>query len=291
MVLLVHGMAGSSRTWEHVAPALAERYTVVAPDLLGHGGSAKPRTEYSLGAHANVLRDLSAVLGHRRGTIVGHSYGGGVAMQLAYQFPERCDRLVLVGSGGLGREVNGLLRALALPGAEQVFPVACSPVLRDAANRCIAWLERCGLRQSPVAAEIWRSYASLADGDARRAFFRTLRAVIDHAGQAVSAADRLYLTAPVPTLIVWGARDAVIPVAHAEAAHASIPGSRLEVFSEAGHYPHCDAPARFADTLLDFIDSTPAADVSEDSWHALLRSGPPPSTAAAEPMPATHELP
>jgi pimeloyl-ACP methyl ester carboxylesterase len=286
VVLLLHGMAGSSRTWHHVTPTLARHCTIVAPDLLGHGQSAKPRAEYSLGAHANVLRDMLAVLGYERATLVGHSYGGGVAMQLAYQFPTRCERLVLVGSGGLGQEVNGLLRALALPGAEQLFPLACSPPLRDVVRGCVAGLRRCGLHPSRVAAEIFHSYASLADRDTRQAFFRTLRAVIDHDGQAVSATDRLYLTSPVPTLIVWGAHDAVIPVAHAYSAHDAIRNSRLEVFDEAGHYPHCDAPERFATTLLDFIASSAGAELSEDSWHAILRDGP-----AETPAASSHQTP
>jgi len=282
VVLLLHGMAGSSSTWEHVAPALAPHCTLVAPDLLGHGRSDKPRDEYSLGMHANLLRDLLALLGHDRATLVGHSYGGGVAMQLAYQFPARCERLVLVGSGGLGQEVTGLLRSLALPGAEQLFPLVCSATLRDTATRCVAWLRRCGLRPSPVAMEILGSYASLVDREARQAFFRTLRVVIDHEGQAVSAVDRLYLTAPVPTLIVWGERDAIIPVTHAYSAHASIAGSRLEIFSDAGHYPHCDAPQQFATTLLSFIGSSVGANLREEAWGTMLRDGPPKPRRAAQ---------
>src|SRR5688572_1287002 len=112
LLLLVHGMAGSSETWKHVMPALAERCTVLAPDLLGQGQSDKPRGDYSLGAHANLLRDLLDALGHERATVIGQSLGGGVAMQFAYQFPERCERLVLVNSGGLGREVTFYLRML-----------------------------------------------------------------------------------------------------------------------------------------------------------------------------------
>src|SRR5438105_1742084 len=109
-VLLIHGIAGASTTWAHVLPLLARNQTVVAPDLLGHGESAKPRGDYSLGAYASGIRDLMAALGHDRATIVGHSLGGGVAMQFAYQFPERCERLVLVASGGLGKEVSPLLK-------------------------------------------------------------------------------------------------------------------------------------------------------------------------------------
>jgi pimeloyl-ACP methyl ester carboxylesterase len=271
VLLLLHGMAASSETWQHVMPALAERFTVVAPDLLGHGASAKPRSDYAIAAHANLLRDLLVVLGHERATIVGHSFGGGVAMQLAYQFPERCERLVLVGSGGLGDEVNPLLCALSLPGAEQVFPLVCFPALRDAGNRLAAWLGRRGLRATPVVEETWRSYASLADSDTRRAFFRTLRAVVDHAGQAVSAFDRLYLAAHVPALIVWGASDPIIPVRHAFEAHEKIGGSRLEIHDGVGHYPHVEEPERFVRTLIEFIDTTDPASRAEDEWHDQLR--------------------
>ncbi|HXJ35022.1 MAG TPA: alpha/beta fold hydrolase [Candidatus Eisenbacteria bacterium] len=279
VVVLVHGMAGSSETWKHVIPALARRFTIVAPDLLGHGRSAKPRTEYSLGAHANLVRDLLAALGHERVTLVGQSLGGGVVMQLAYQYPERCERLVLVSSGGLGREVSPLLRGLSLPGVEQVFPLFCSPALRDAGRRVAAWLGRAALRTTPTAEEIWRAYASLAEDDARRAFFRTLRAVIDPGGQSVTANDRLYLAARVPTLIVWGREDALIPVHHGIAAHEAIPGSRLEIFDDAGHFPHCEAPARFVGTLVDFIDTTRPALTSEHEWRQLLRG---PSITQAE---------
>jgi pimeloyl-ACP methyl ester carboxylesterase len=272
VVLLVHGMAGSSVTWSHVMPRLAERFMVVAPDLLGHGESAKPRGgEYSLGAHADILRDLLNALGHDRATFVGQSFGGGIVMQLAYQFPERCERLVLVNSGGLGREVHLLLRALTATGAEQLFSLACTPALRTAGNRVAAWLHGFGIRSAPAGQEMWRSYASLADADARRAFFRTLHAVVDLGGQSVSAADRLYLSAQIPTLIVWGARDPFIPVSHAVAAHDAIPGSRLEIFEDVGHYPHCEAPERFTDVLVDFITSTAPARVSERQWRELFQ--------------------
>ena len=259
LLLLVHGMAGSSETWRHVTPALAERYTVLAPDLLGQGASDKPRGDYSLGAHANLLRDLMDALGHRRATVVGQSLGGGVVMQFAYQFPERCERLVLVNSGGLGREVTVLLRMLTVPGFESVFPLFCGPRLRDAGALVATWLGRAGIRSTPARQEIWRSYASLADAGSRRAFFRSLRDVIDLSGQAVSALGRLYRAAQLPTLIVWGAQDPFIPVSHAVAAHEAIPGSRLEIFDGVGHYPHCEAPERFVAVLVDFIASTKPA--------------------------------
>ncbi|MBI4515754.1 MAG: alpha/beta fold hydrolase [Deltaproteobacteria bacterium] len=265
VLLLVHGMAGSSRTWRHVMPALAQRFTVLAPDLLGHGKSDKPRGEYSLGAHANALRDLLNALGYEHATFVGQSLGGGVAMQLAYQYPERCERLVLVGSGGLGREVSLVLRALSFPGAEYVFPLVCTAFLRDAGKQLGSWLHRSGVRPAPAIEEVWRSYASLAEADTRRAFFRTLRAVVDLDGQAVSATDRLYLASHVPTLIVWGAQDPFIPVSHAVAAHTAMPGSRLVIFDEVGHFPHCEVPERFVEVLVDFIASTKPASLPSNA--------------------------
>lgn len=259
VLLLVHGLAGSSVTWRYVMPALARYFTVLAPDLLGQGQSDKPRGEYSLGAHVNTLRDLMDVLGHGRATVIGQSLGGGVAMQFAYQFPERCERLVLVDSGGLGREVTFYLRMLTVPGFEDVFPLFCTPRLRDAGNRVASWFRRAGVPSSPASQEIWRSYASLADADNRRAFFRSLRDVIDLGGQALSALGRLHHAGQLPTLIVWGARDPFIPVSHAVTAHEAIPGSRLVIFEGVGHYPHCEAPERFIAVLLDFIESTKPA--------------------------------
>src|SRR3954464_2407235 len=123
-VVLIHGMVNSSRHWEQVALRLAPHHTVVAPDLIGHGASATPRGAYSLGAHAASIRDLLTAIGIDRATIVGHSLGGGVAMQFFYQFPQRVERLVLVSSGGLGREVSPLLRSAVLPGASSLLSLA-----------------------------------------------------------------------------------------------------------------------------------------------------------------------
>src|SRR3954470_24953771 len=131
-IVLIHGMVNSSRHWEAVAMRLARDHTVIAPDLLGHGDSAAVRGDYSLGAHAASIRDLLAVIGIDRATVVGHSLGGGVAMQFFYQFPQRVDRLVLVSSGGLGREVSPLLRSAALPGVSAALLLAAHPRLLDA---------------------------------------------------------------------------------------------------------------------------------------------------------------
>ncbi len=261
-ILLIHGMAGSSSTWREVMPGLAEHHRVLAPDLLGHGASGRAATDYSLGAHASMLRDLMDRLGIDRATVVGQSLGGGVAMQLAYQYPDRCERLVLVSSGGLGREVSIILRALSLPGAELVLPILTPAFVRKLGNALSAWLWDRGVRSGRVA-EMWGAYASLGDPATRRAFFRTLRAVVDVGGQTVSATDRLYLAEVTPTLILWGDADPIIPVDHARAAHAAMPGSRLEIFKGVGHFPQSEAPKRFVEVLSDFVDSTPAAQLTD----------------------------
>lgn len=253
-LVLLHGIAGDSRTWLEPMRRLADRYRVLAPDLLGHGDSAKPIGDYSLGAHACSVRDLLQALGIVRATLVGHSLGGGIALQLTYQFPEVCERIVLVASGGLGRDVSFLLRALSLPGAEAVLSLAFPAFVLKRGEALRVWLRSRGIH-APGLAEKWNAYASLADVDTRRAFVRELRAVVDQGGQFVSAHDRLYL-ARHPTLIVWGSRDTVIPVAHARLAHAAIPGSRLEIFPHADHFPHVECPDRFAKVLENFIETT-----------------------------------
>jgi pimeloyl-ACP methyl ester carboxylesterase len=260
VLLLIHGITGTSEQWNDVFPLLAERHTVVAPDLLGHGQSAKPRGDYSLGAYAVGIRDLLIAIGHRRATVVGHSLGGGIALQFAYEYPVFAERLVVVSSGGLGREVHALLRAATLPGAELVLPFIAHDRVLSAGIVAGRLLKRFGLGAAPDLTEMARGYASLSDGGARQAFLHTLRAVLDPLGQRVSATDRLYLAAMLPTLIVWGRRDPLIPCAHAESAHQAMPGSELEVFEQSGHFPHIDQPARFARTLIDFIDTTEPAE-------------------------------
>jgi pimeloyl-ACP methyl ester carboxylesterase len=271
VLVLVHGITSTSETWSKVLPYLAERFTVVAPDLLGHGESAKPRGDYSLGAYASGIRDLLFALGHERASFVGHSLGGGIAMQLAYQFPEHCERLVLVSSGGLGRDITPLLRAASLPGSELVLPLLASGQVLGAGRAVGRALGRVGLRVHTDLGEVLRGHASLSDGEARAAFVQTLRTIVDVRGQRVDASDRLYLARAIPFLIVWGERDPIIPIEHALAAHRLVPGSRLELFPDAGHFPHLDDPLRFVRLLTDFIETTEPAQLDARDWRQLLR--------------------
>ena len=272
-MVLLHGIAGTSSTWDAVIPRLAEHYDVLAPDLLGHGESAKPHGDYSLGAYANVVRDLLEALGMGRATIVGHSLGGGIAMQFAYQFIERCERLVLVSSGGLGREVHPLLRAATLPGAEAVLPWLSTAGSRGV-GALVRGMSRLGIRAGPDLDETWRSFVSLEEPAARRAFIQTVRGVMDHRGQRVSANERLYLAEGLPTLIVWGEKDPLIPVRHAREAHERMAGSRLEIFPDAGHFPYRDDPERFAAVLIDFIGATRPLPTDAKRLRERLRAGP-----------------
>lgn len=280
VLLLIHGMGGSYENWRSVIDPLARHHTIVAPDLPGHGRSATGAGDYSLGALAATLRDLLISLGHDSATLVGHSLGGGIAMQFSYQFPELAERLVLVSSGGLGPEVSPLLRAAALPGAD-LFIAATAGMGRTSAPMLGRGLASVGLRPSVLAsiglrpsvdvAEVARGYASLADRDRRAAFLATLRSVIDSGGQRVDATDRLYLAAAVPVMLIWGSRDPIVPVRHGERAHEAIPGSRLEIFPGVGHLPQLEAPARFVSVLEEFLEETEPARFDAGEWRGRLR--------------------
>jgi pimeloyl-ACP methyl ester carboxylesterase len=260
-LLLIHGITSDSTVWQRVVPGLARHCTVIAPDLAGHGESHRGRGDYSLGAHASTLRDLLMTLGHTRATVVGHSLGGGVAMQFAYQFPEMCERLVLVDSGGLGQEVSFLLRAATLPGSELVLPLLAASRLLAAGAKVGGLLNKVGLRLGTDLEQMAHGHGTLADAESRAAFLHTLRSVVDYGGQRVNASNRLYLAEHMPILMIWGEHDSIIPASHGEAAHEVLPGSELVVLSRSGHFPQLDEPECFLDAVLEFIESTePAAD-------------------------------
>ncbi len=271
VLLLIHGMAGTCVNWESVIDPLAVDRTVIAPDFPGHGASAPGGGDYSLGGLASSLRDLLLALGHERATLVGHSLGGGVAMQFTYQFPEMVERLALVSSGGLGPDVSPLLRAAALPGAD-LFISATAGVgtqLGAAIGRGIGLL---GLRPNADLAEVARGYSTLRDPERRRTFLATLRSVVDTDGQRIAALDRLYLAEALPLLILWGENDPIIPVEHAREAHAKLPGSRLEIFAGTGHVPMLERPGRFIAALQRFLAETDPAEFDRDDWAARLKA-------------------
>jgi pimeloyl-ACP methyl ester carboxylesterase len=275
VILLIHGIGGSAGVWADAQKFLADRFTSIAPDLPGHGASGKGTGDYSLGALASMLRDLLVALGHDHATLVGHSLGGGVAMQFSYQFPERTDRLVLVSSGGLGREVNLVLRAASLPGADLSLRATAAP-LRIVGSAVGRVLTRLGWRPGAEVSELARGFAALSHPTARAAFLETLRSAgVGARGQRIAATSRLYLATGMPTLLVWGERDPIIPLRHAQDAHEQMPGSRLVVFRGVGHMPHLDRPEEFANLLLDFMAQTEPAEFSPERIAGLLRGSDP----------------
>lgn len=274
-VLLIHGIGDNSTTWHTVQTMLARRFTVIAPDLLGHGQSDKPRADYSVAAYANGMRDLLSVLDVDRVTVVGHSLGGGVAMQFAYQFPQFVDRLVLVGAGGVTKDVNVALRIAALPGVSESLALLRLPMVLPA----LQVLGRVGgtvLGSTGVGRDLpdmLRVLADLPEPTASSAFARTLRAVVDWRGQVVTMLDRCYLTESVPVQLIWGRQDSVIPVSHARLAHAAMPGSALEIFEESGHFPFHDDPERFVEIVEGFIDGSVPSEYDHELLRSLLRTG------------------
>jgi len=272
-LLLLHGLGCDHTTWSPVIDELAQRYTVIAPDLLGHGASAKPRADYTLGGYANGMRDLLTVLGIDKVTVVGHSFGGGVAMQFAYQFPERTERLMLVASGGLGPEVTPAIRALTTPGFGAALAVLTLPGLRHAGKVGMHALSRLPVAATRDLDEVAGIFETFKDPAARNAIRHVTSAVVDWRGQIVTMADRAYLTQAMPMAVVWGRDDHVIPVKHAANAAALAPAARVEIVPDSGHFPHKDHPERFAAIVHDFVRSTQPATYSRARWRRLLKTG------------------
>lgn len=273
VLVLVHGIAGSGKTWRPLLEELAARqfpFRIIVPDLLGHGETAKPRGDYGLGAFASGLRDLLLAEGHEHVTIAGHSLGGGVALQFAYQFPQLCGRLILVDSGGLGREVTPVLRATALPGTRIVLAAAANPLTLAIGRALSAAARALGGHLPAEARELAAHWWSLADRERRIAFVTTARGVIDLRGQRASATDRLYLSSEMPTLIVWGGKDPIIPAKHGMEAQKAMPGSWFELFENAKHFPHAADPARFADLLESFLAKTTPARLTTEDIRSLI---------------------
>ena len=274
-VVLIHGMVNSSRHWEAVALRLAGDFQVIAPDLLGHGDSATPRGDYSLGAHAAAIRDLMAAVGIERATIVGHSLGGGVAMQFFWQFPERTERLALISSGGLGQDVSPLLRSAALPGANPLLWLASHPRVVSRLGELGERLRERGSGAGVYVQAVARALRPLESRGARQAFLQTLRSVIDVRGQRVSARDRLHLLDGFPTLIVWGQRDNTIPLAHGRQTHEAVPSSRFETLPRAAHFPHLEDPEGLAAVLRDWLETTDPVQLDHADWGERVQARPP----------------
>jgi pimeloyl-ACP methyl ester carboxylesterase len=278
-LLLVHGLGGNRATWSNIIDSLAGKYTVIAPDLPGHGDSAAPAGDYSPGAHATVLRDLLISLGHPNATVIGHSLGGGIALQFAYQFPERTHRLVLISSGGLGPELTLMLRAATLPGANAVVAGLAripEPITRTAL-KALSWVPGVLARQD--AEPLAEGLHGLGESRRRRGFISTADTVIDWRGQAVSAVAHLGLLTGMPIMVAWGSEDRTIPPHHHQSVALHLPDAETVEIPSAGHYPHETAADALLPRLHSFLANNPAFQYSEKSWRQAVIA-----SAAVEPV-------
>ncbi len=246
-VLFLHGLGHASGTWTEVLPQLARHFRVFAVDMLGCGRSDKPRVEYNLWALATYTRYFMDAVGIERAHLVGHSLGGGIAMHLAWQYPERVNRLALVSTGGLGRDLRLGLRVASLPGMSLALAGFTSPVWLWALERFSA-----GRAITPTWRENVQMWVRLGQVDSRRAFLCILRSVCTIRGQKVSALDRLAMLKH-PVLLIWGERDRTIPVAHARHAASLMCHCQLEVLPGCKHYPPLEQPEMVAALLERFL--------------------------------------
>jgi len=264
-IVMIHGLVESSRTWDKVTPYFNDTYRVISIDLLGHGASSAPiyGADYSVPALATHVRDLMLMESVDHATVIGHSLGGGVALQLAYLWPKMVSRLVLEDAGGLGRSVSPILRLLAIPGlADPFIHLAVSPRTVGIARRAA---ELAGMHRHGKIEDWFRAAELLATRSNRRAVLSLIRGVIGSAGQRVSAADRLHITAHLPVLVIWGERDSIIPVGHARRAERMMPGARVEYFPKSGHFPHLDDSEGFSRVVREFLETTkPARNTLDD---------------------------
>lgn len=254
-ILLVHGLVSDRTTWNRAAAGLAAvGFRVIAPDLLGHGASDKPVDGgYHLTDFSRGLQGLLAELGIEAVTVIGHSLGGAIAMQLAHDRPDLVRRLVLVSAGGLGRQVHPMLRAATLPGAPRLLKLAVNR--RTAAIYRAPRLHR-SLRLNPeVLSNLSRAGRGLLSPTGQDAFFQTLRNAINPSGQRGSMLELEYLASALPTLIVWSREDPVVPVSHARQTHEFLPNSQLEIFEGSTHQPHHHSSGRFVEVVTAFLQS------------------------------------
>ena len=245
-LLFIHGLTGSQATWGAVLGPLVDRYRLAAIDLPGHGKSDKPMPEaadYSAAGLAENVGEVIVSLGLAPAVVVGHSFGGAVALSLAQQRPKLVRALVLVDSGGLGPEISPELISL----------VEAHPSKDVARGLLELFIEDKRL-------VLDRGVDDMYHGISQAGAHGAIRAIVNDAfpegRQNLSLAEKLG-DVHTPTFLVWGELDRVIPVAQSGAAHDKIAGSWLEVIEGIGHVPQVEAPQRFAELLEEFVTSLP----------------------------------
>lgn len=269
-LLMVHGLGGTRSTWGAILPRLSRTFTVIAPDLPGHGESDAPLGDYSPGAQASTLRDIVVGLGLESVSLVGHSLGGGTVMQFAYQFPERTERLVLISSGGLGSGVTPLLRAATLPGAE-AFITGLSLLPRVLSRTALEALSLVPYMMSREdAAPIADALVTMGSQRQRQTFVRTARTVLDLRGQSLSATGAVAALTDIPALIAWGADDKAIPPEHHPRVAQRLPNALTLEIANAGHYPQESSPVPLAKAMVSFLTTTAPHAYDEGRWRSRV---------------------
>jgi pimeloyl-ACP methyl ester carboxylesterase len=251
-MVLIHGFASSTLVWSKVFLKLAAAgYRVIALDLLGYGYSAKPRNgEYTIAGQTKLLTRLLDHLGIPRAIFVGSSYGGAVAATCALDYPDRVEKLILIGAVNNNRPLDfTLMRLFGSP----LFGDVVSPLLIGS-RRLLRWrMKRVYDRHSWVLDErrVDARHLPLRAAGTQRAIIRTVRS---WDAERISRDAHLITQ---PTLLLWGENDLDIPLADGERLHAEIPGSRLIVFLNCGHIPHEEYPEAFTNVVTDFCKEQP----------------------------------
>jgi len=269
-LLCLHGLGDSHRTWRRILPLLAPHRRLILPDLPGHGLSGRPDAPYTLAWYSQTMHGFLDALGLESVSVLGHSYGGGVAQWMVLDARERIERLVLVAPGGLGRRVGIGMRLAAFP----VLGPLITPLAMRVGTRVMMRVAA-GELGSPEPEEIDRlAWMNSAPGSGR-AFTRTVAGAVDLFGQYLHTWDRIHEVASLPPLMLhWGDRDRVIPVAHGFAARERLEGVELLVYPGVGHFPHLDQPELFASKARGFLEeSRPARSVLRAVPTPLERRG------------------
>ena len=253
-MVLLHGLGANCFTWRFTLPTLTQHNTIYAPDMFGCGESDKAGMDYSLDAMADYVNGFMEAVGLHSAIFVGHSLGGGITMQYCHRHPGHAERIVLVSSGGMGRDLHWLLRISTLPGANSVIGAMADPrtrlpqISRTMEQRRMQQLAQEFDPNTPTMLDRFQSY------ETRQAFLGMLRGVGGLQGQRVSALDHL-TELTVPVLLIWGARDGTIPVSHGKQAASIIPLAHLEVLPNCYHRPQIEAPQKFCELVLNFLQS------------------------------------
>ena len=251
-LVLLHGIGRSLEDWSASAP-LAERYRLYAPDLIGFGYTDKPDISYTLAQLATFVKDFLDAVGETRPVaLLGNSLGGAVAQTFAAQYPERLTALVLVASAGFGKEVILALRLITVPGLGELL---MKPSRRSAENTVRSLVHGPSLATEE---RITHTLNVARQPGAARAFLAAARNLGTWRG--VRAAWREELSRrlaelELPTLIIWGEYDEVLPAAHLESAAQRYPHAQTHLFRDAGHAPQLERADDFNALVLNFLDN------------------------------------